>query len=192
MSDTHLSEYEKMLAGQLYWPTDPELVALRLKQMMILEELNRTSVSQPDLRTKLLKRLFGSTGEKLVVESPFRCDYGTHIHVGENFYANAGCVILDCAEVRIGNNVMFGPQVNIYTPGHPLEPGARISGIEFAKTITIGDNCWIGGMAVLNPGVTLGKNVVVASGAVVTKSFGDNMVIGGNPARVMKEINPDI
>ncbi|MDX1636454.1 MAG: sugar O-acetyltransferase [Balneolaceae bacterium] len=104
------------------------------------------------------------------------------------FYANFNCVVLDAAEVRFGDNCMLAPQVGIYTATHPLDPGARNSGLELAKPVTIGDNCWIGGHATINPGVRLGKNVVVASGAVVTKSFGDNLVVAGNPARVIKEV----
>ncbi|OXX25946.1 sugar O-acetyltransferase, partial [Vibrio sp. V06_P1A73T115] len=111
-----------------------------------------------------------------------------NIHVGENFYANFGCVILDVAEVRIGNNCFIAPQVGIYTATHPTDPIQRNSGLEYGKSVVIGHNCWIGGHATINPGVTLGNNVVVASGAVVTKSFGDNVVIGGNPAKVIKEI----
>ena len=108
--------------------------------------------------------------------------------MGENFYANFNCVILDAAKVTIGDNCMIAPQVGIYTATHPIDPTSRQTGIEFAKPITLGHNCWIGGMAVINPGVTLGNNVVVASGAVVTKSFGDNVVIGGNPAKIIKHI----
>jgi maltose O-acetyltransferase len=108
--------------------------------------------------------------------------------VGDNFYANFDCVILDVAEVRIGKNCMVAPQVGIYTATHPIDPVLRNAGKELGRPIGIGDNCWIGGHAVINPGVTLGNNVVVASGAVVTKSFGDNVVLAGNPARVVKEI----
>jgi len=136
-------------------------------------------------RYKLLKNLFGRIGGDIEIEPIFNCDYGKNIIVGENFYVNFGCVILDCAEVEIGDNCFIGPQVGIYTSCHPIE---RNSGVEFAKPITIGDNCWIGGHATINPGVELGNNVVVASGSVVTKNFPDNVVIAGNPARVIKEI----
>ena len=136
----------------------------------------------------MLKQLLGSTGDNIHIESTFNCDYGFNIHVGENFYANFDCVILDVAEVRIGNSCMIAPQVGIYTATHPLDPVERNSGLELAKPITIGNSCWIGGQAVINPGVTLGDNVVVASGAIVTKSFGSNVVIGGNPAKVIKKI----
>ncbi|PSV22136.1 maltose O-acetyltransferase [Photobacterium leiognathi subsp. mandapamensis] len=184
-----MSEKEKMLVGELYDPTDDELVQLRLNARLLTEELNATSVACQDKRVEIIKRLFGTTGDNIYIESSFNCDYGANIHVGDNFYANFGCVILDVAEVKFGKNCLLAPQVGIYTATHPLDPIERNSGLECAKSITIGDNCWIGGHAVINPGVTLGDNVVVASGAVVTKSFGNNVVIGGNPAKVLKEIS---
>ncbi|MFB1055796.1 sugar O-acetyltransferase [Vibrio diabolicus] len=184
-----MSEKEKMLAGKLYDPSDEELLKLRLNARLLTEELNTTSVEFQQKRVEIIKHLFGTTGDNIHVESYFNCDYGSNIHVGDNFYANFGCVILDVAEVKFGKNCLLAPQVGIYTATHPLDPIERNNGLELAKPITIGDNCWIGGHAVINPGVTLGNNVVVASGAVVTKSFGDNVVIGGNPAKVLKEIS---
>ncbi|MDE1515485.1 MULTISPECIES: sugar O-acetyltransferase [Vibrio] len=183
-----MTEKEKMLSGEYYDPSDAELVKLRLNARLQTEQLNQTSVSQAEQRVAIIKSLFGSTGQSIHIESTFNCDYGVNIHVGENFYANFGCVILDVAEVRIGNNCFIAPQVGIYTATHPIDPIQRNSGLEYGKPVTIGDNCWIGGHATINPGVTLGNNVVVASGAVVTKSFADNVVIGGNPARVIKRI----
>ncbi|NNO00236.1 sugar O-acetyltransferase [Vibrio sp. B1-2] len=183
-----MTEREKMLSGEYYDPSDAELVKLRLEARLLTEKLNQTSVSCPDKRTEIVKSLLGSTGNSIHIESTFNCDYGLNIHVGENFYANFGCVILDVAEVRIGENCFIAPQVGIYTATHPIDPIQRNSGLEFAKPIRIGNNCWIGGHATINPGVTLGDNVVVASGAVVTKSFGSDVVIGGNPARVLKAI----
>ncbi|EGR0775340.1 maltose acetyltransferase family protein [Vibrio cholerae] len=183
-----MTEREKMLSGEYYDPSDAELVKLRLEARLLTEKLNQTSVNCPDKRVEIIKSLLGSTGSSIHIESTFNCDYGLNIHVGENFYANFGCVILDVAEVRIGDNCFIAPQVGIYTATHPIDPIQRNSGLEFGKPIRIGNNCWIGGHATINPGVTLGDNVVVASGAVVTKSFGSNVVIGGNPARVLKEI----
>lgn len=183
-----MTEQEKMLAGDLYYPSDKTLTALRKQCRIQLDELNATCQSDHKKRTRLLKALFGSTGKRLYIESSFKCDYGENIYVGENFYANFNCVILDAARVTIGDNCMIAPQVGLYTATHPIAPVQRATGIEFAKPITIGDNCWIGGMAVINPGVSLGDNVVVASGSVVTKSFGDNVVIGGNPARILKHV----
>ena len=120
----------------------------------------------------------------------FRCDYGKNIHVGENFFMNYDCVILDVCEVRIGDNCLIAPQVGIYTACHPMDAAERLSGKEYGAPVTIGNNCWIGGRAVINPGVTLGDNVVVASGAVVTKSFPSNVLIGGVPAKIIKVLEP--
>lgn len=185
-----MTELEKMLSGNLYFPSDKQLTALRKQCRQQLDILNSTCQTQHKQRSQLLKQLFGSTGKRLYIESSFKCDYGQNIHVGESFYANFNCVILDAAKVTIGDNCMLAPQVGIYTATHPIDPVERATGIEFAKPITLGDNCWVGGMAVINPGVTLGNNVVVASGAVVTKSFPDNVVIGGNPAKIIKQIEP--
>lgn len=181
-----MTEWQKMLAGELYNPTDPELVERRFVAREKMFAFNATGPRELERRAAMLKSLFGGTGEKIYIEPTFSCDYGSNIHVGEHFYANYNCVILDVAEVRIGRNAMLAPCVGIYTAAHPLDPRERTSGIEFAKPITIGDNCWIGGHAVINPGVVLGNNVVVASGAVVTRSFGDNVVIAGCPARVIR------
>jgi maltose O-acetyltransferase len=185
------TEREKMLAGNLYDPADAELRAMRKDARLKFEAFNKTSVTERLERTRLLKALFGSTGKRLYVEPFFACDYGSNIYLGDNFYANFGCVILDACEVRIGKNCMLGPQVGLYTATHPLDPTERSSGKEYGKPVSIGDDCWIGGRAVINPGVALGNNVVVASGAVVTKSFGGNVVLAGNPAKVIKRLNVD-
>lgn len=185
---TEMTEKQKMLAGELYDPSDAELAKWRSEARAATDQLNTTSMDDQVERTRFLKSLLGSTGAAIYIESSFRCDYGGNIHVGENFYANFDCVILDAAEVRIGDNCFIAPQVGIYTATHPIDPGERISGVEYAKPIRIGDNCWIGGNATINPGVSLGNNVVVGSGAVVTKSFGDNVVIGGNPARILRAV----
>lgn len=183
-----MTERQKMVLGELYSPMDNELVELRFKARKLFERFNLTSIDEMELREKLIKKLFAATGENVYIEPSFKCDYGCNIYVGENFYANFDCVILDVAEVRIGKNCMIAPQVAIYTATHPTKAEERYLGKEYGKPITIGDNCWIGGHATINPGVTLGDNVVVASGAVVTKSFGDNVIIGGNPAKIIKDI----
>jgi len=183
-----MTEKEKMMAGELYNPSDPELIKMRSAARKLTDRLNTTSMDDLAERSKIIKSLFGSTGDDVHIESSFRCDYGCNIHVGENFYANFDCVILDVAEVYIGENCFIAPQVGIYTATHPVNAQERISGLEYAKAIRIGDNAWIGGHAVINPGVVLGDNVVVASGAVVTKSFGNDVVIGGNPARILKSV----
>lgn len=131
----------------------------------------------------------GQVGERLLIEPGFPCDYGSNIFLGENFYANVNCTFLDVCPIRIGDNAMLGPNVQSLTPLHPLSAQERISGLEYGKAITIGDNVWIGGGAIILPGVTLGHNVVVATGAMMTKSFDDdNIVLAGHPAKVIKRI----
>src|SRR5690606_23281785 len=137
---------------------------------------------------ELLNSLFGSIGEEIQIHPPFRCDYGYNIHVGENFFANYDCVFLDICEIRIGDNCLIAPGVHIYTASHPLDSEARISGLENGKAVSIGHNVWIGGRAIINPGVKIGDNVVIASGSVVTKDIPDNVLVGGNPAKVIKQI----
>ncbi|WP_163099889.1 maltose acetyltransferase domain-containing protein [Peribacillus alkalitolerans] len=182
------TEKEKMLHGDLYNAADPQLVNDRENARRLTRIYNQTTESEIQKRTELLKGLFGTTGKNIFVEPTFRCDYGYNIHVGENFYANFDCVILDVCEVQIGDNCFIAPGVHIYTATHPLHPVERISGKEFGKPVTIGDNVWIGGRAVINPGVKIGNNVVIASGAVVTKDVSDDVVVGGNPARIIKQI----
>jgi maltose O-acetyltransferase len=183
------TEKVKMLSGELYQAADPELVSDRLNARRLTRLFNQSLEADLDLRKELLKELFGSTGNNCYVEPSFRCDYGYNIHVGENFYANFDCVFLDVCEIRIGDNCLLAPGVHIYTAAHPLEARERISGAEFGKPVTIGHNVWIGGRAVINPGVKIGNNAVIASGAVVTKDVPDNAVVGGSPAKVIKHID---
>ncbi|MGL4336231.1 MAG: maltose acetyltransferase domain-containing protein [Turicibacter sp.] len=182
------TEKEKMIAGELYLAMDEELVRDRLKARHLMRQFNDAQVEDFDGRTSIIKQLFGKTGENIYLEPSFKCDYGYNIYVGENFFANFDLVVLDVCEVHIGANCMMGPGVHIYTATHPLNPIERNSGAEYGKPITIGDNCWIGGRVVINPGVNIGHNVVIASGAVVTKDVPDNVVVGGNPAKILKTI----
>ncbi|EPB6719290.1 sugar O-acetyltransferase [Vibrio fluvialis] len=183
-----MNEFKKMVTGEIYDPADTELKAMRASARKKLDRFNRSQSDEQALQERIITELFGAAGSNISVNRHFHCDYGVNIKVGNNFYTNYDCIILDCAEVIIGDDCLIGPQVGLYTACHPLDPVERASGKEFAKPITIGNNCWIGGHATINPGVTLGNNVVVASGAVVTKSFGDNVVIAGNPARVIKSL----
>ncbi|MEH6946232.1 sugar O-acetyltransferase [Bacillus sp. JJ634] len=182
------TEKEKMLNGELYHAADPELLQERVNARRLTRLYNQTIETDDNKRTKLLKELFGSTGENLYIEPTFRCDYGYNVHVGENFYANFDCVFLDVCEIRIGDNCLIAPGVHIYTATHPLDPTERISGAECGLPVHIGHNVWIGGRAVINPGVKIGNNVVIASGAVVTKDVPDNVVAGGNPAKIIKQM----
>ncbi len=182
------NEKEKMLNGELYNAADPVLIKERLNARRLTRLFNQTIETDENKRTELLKELFGSTGKSLYIEPTFRCDYGYNIHIGENFYANFDCVLLDVCEIRIGDNCFIAPGVHIYTATHPLNPIERISGAEYGIAVTIGNNVWIGGRAVINPGVNIGNNVVIASGAVVTKDVPDNVVVGGNPAKIIKQI----
>ena len=180
------TEKQKMLAGELYDSSDEELARERLHARRLTRMFNSTFENEQANRHSLLKQLFGSLPGEAVVEPPFYCDYGYNIHVGERFYANFDCVILDVCPVHIGDNCMLAPGVHIYTATHPLDAEERNSGVEYGKPVRIGNNVWIGGRAVINPGVTVGDNVVIASGAVVTKDVPANAVVGGNPAKIIK------
>jgi len=182
------SEKSKMLNSERYNPADSELVGERQNARRLTRLYNQTLETEDSKRKEILKELLGSTGENFYIEPTFRCDYGYNIHVGENFYANFDSVILDVCEVRIGDNCLIGPGVHIYTASHPIDPQERISWVEFGKPVQIGDNVWIGGRAVINPGVKVGNNVVIASGSIVTKDLPDNVVVAGNPAKVIKQI----
>ena len=183
-----MTEKEKMLSGEMYNPLDQELTKDRLKARLLFQEINLLNDNDKEKRNKLCYDLLQNVEEGLWIEPPFYCDYGYNIKAGKNLFMNFNCCILDVAEVKIGNNCMMGPNVQIYTATHPLEADKRNSGREFAKRIFIGDNVWIGGHAVINPGVSIGNNVVIGAGSVVTKSFPDNVFIAGNPAKVIKTI----
>ncbi|NDJ58631.1 maltose O-acetyltransferase [Enterobacteriaceae bacterium 4M9] len=180
-------EKQKMIAGEHYLADDATLRQDRLDARALTWRYNNSAPEEIELRQELLQQLLGSVS-KAWIEPPFRCDYGYNIHVGENFYTNFDCVILDVCPVYIGDNCMLAPGVHIYTATHPVDATLRTSGIEYGIPVRIGNNVWIGGRAIINPGVTIGDNAVVASGSVVVKDVPANCVVAGNPARVIKQL----
>lgn len=177
---------EKMLAGESYNCLDPDLSAERQEFKKWLRRYNQseTTVEQQIL----LQQMLGALGQNSIIEPPFFCVYGKNIYLGDNVYINFLCTILDCNEVRIGNHVMIGPGVQIYTPAHALQAEVRNQGWEEAKAIVIEDNVWLGGSAILLPGVRIGRNAVVGAGALVSHDVPANVIVAGNPARVIRGI----
>ena len=182
------SEKQKMIKGLPYYPWDDELTKARKNARRILREISRISEDSEEDRKILFRQLFGHTGDKFFIENEFVCDYGFNISFGENSYANFNCIFLDAAPIHIGKNVMFAPAVKLFTATHPIDHKLRNTGIEYAKPIRIEDNVWIGGGAIINPGVSVGKNTVIGSGSVVTKDIPANVVAAGNPCRVIRPI----
>lgn len=183
------SEKAKMLNGEPYDASDSELVADREAARALTGLYNETSPGETEHRQRLVDELFGTVESACEIEPPFRCDYGYNIHVGEGFYANFGCVFLDVCAVRFGDHCLLGPGVHVYTATHPLDPEKRREGLEYGKPVTVGDNVWIGGQAVLTPGVTVGDDAVVGAGAVVTEDVPAGVVVQGNPAAVVKTLD---
>ena len=184
-----MTEKQKMLAGELYICSDPTLTAERQNARRLTRLINATAEDEHNERMKLFRELFGKTGKNFYIEPTFRCDYGYNIKIGNNFYTNFDCVILDVCEVNIGNNVFFEPGVHIYTATHPLEASVRDSLLEFGKPVTIGNSVWIGGVSIILPGVTIGDGTTIGAGSVVTKDVPDGVVAAGNPCRVLRDIN---
>ena len=178
--------------GELYkLNDDKELNEDFMRARRLTRLFNSMTEEQMEERKEIIKELYKSTGENVHVEQTFHCDYGCHISVGENFYANYDCIMVDVCEIIIGDNVLLAPRVGIYTAGHPIDAAVRNEGLEFGKPVIIGDNVWIGGNAVINPGVTIGSGVVIGSGSVVTKDIPDHVVAVGNPCRVLRKINEE-
>jgi len=184
-----MTEKEKMLSGALYNAADPLLVAERKKARLLFQRINAMSDEHKKERDALFYQLLENASKGLWIEPPFFCDYGYNIHTGKNVFFNFNCCVLDVMPVTIGSNVLIGPNVQIYTATHPLDARTRNTWLESAKPVSIGDSVWIGGGAVICPGVTIGNGVVIAAGAIVTRSVPDNVLVGGNPARIIREID---
>ncbi len=183
-----ISEKEKMMAGKPYKAFDDELLAERQNAKEEIFNFNALRPGEIEQRNEIIKRLLGKTPTVFFIEPPFRCDYGYNIEIGENFYSNYNLIILDCAEVIIGDNVFIGPNVGIYTAGHPIHHEKRNQEYEYAFPIQIGNNVWIGGNVVINPGITIGGNVVIGAGSVVTKDIPAHVIAAGNPCKALREI----
>ena len=179
---------EKMLAGELYVSDDPELATAHLRAQRLIAEFNATSADADDERRRLLTALFARFGEATVLKPTLRCDYGFNISIGDRTFINYDCVFLDCNRITIGDEVLIGPGVHIYTATHPLDARERRAGWESALPVTISDGVWLGGGAIVCPGVTIGANSVVGAGSVVTRDLPANVLGVGNPCRVVKQL----
>ncbi|MFC5045512.1 sugar O-acetyltransferase [Aquimarina hainanensis] len=191
------TEKQKMLAGKIYNSRDPELLEMHHKARKLLSKLNTLDSRDLETRKAILSDLLGNISEGVWVESPFFCDYGENISLGENSLINMNCVLLDVNKITIGKNVLIAPAVQIYTATHPVNPDERLvknptkdqaTFTTYGKPVTIGDNVWIGGNSTILPGVTIGNNVTIGAGSVVTKNIPDNTIAVGNPCRIVKKV----
>lgn len=188
-SNLEKSMRERMLAGELYLATDPELISLHLRAQRFLHAFNLSLADAIEERQFLLHSLFGTLGKNSEVKPSFRCDYGFNILAGEQVFINYDCVILDCNTVRLGDRVLLAPKVQIYTATHPLDPAQRAEGWEFALPVTIGNDVWIGGGAIICPGVTIGDGSTIGAGSVVTRDIPSRVCAVGNPCRVIRHLD---
>lgn len=186
-----MNQKERMLSELPYkaWLDGLDYERQQCKQKVY--EFNMLPPSENEKIPSMLKNLFGKTGENLWVEAPFHCDYGYNIEVGENFFANYNLTILDVGKVKIGKNAQIAPNVSIYTAGHPIHPDSRNTGYEYGIAITIGDNVWIGGNTVILPGVTIGNNVVIGAGSIISKDIPDDVIVVGNPCKIIRKITEE-
>ena len=185
------TEKEKMIAGEMYDPLDPVLVEDRVRTRLLLKALNESREDEPAERERIVRDLIPNAGENLWIQPPFYCDYGYNLFLGERVFFNFNCVILDVAPVTIASRTMFGPNVQIYAATHPVNHIERSSGREFAKRITIGEDVWVGGSAVICPGVTIGDRSIIGAGSVVTKDIPADVIAAGNPCRVIRAITAE-
>jgi maltose O-acetyltransferase len=185
------TERQKMLAGELYDPLDKELGSLRLRARALTKAYNDSAPDRPEDRKRLLRELVPGIRDGVTIEPPFYCDYGTNISIGKGTFLNFNCVVLDVAPVTIGSRVLFGPSVQVYTATHPMSARERKRGLESGKPISIGDEAWIGGGAVICPGVTIGARSVIGAGSVVTRNIPADVFAAGNPCRVIRSLVED-
>ncbi len=184
------SEKDAMLAGELFSPADPELAADRLRARRLQRLYNTSADDDMSARLALLRELFAAVGDdRAYIEPPFFCDYGYNIRVGKRFYANYNCVFLDVGLIDIGDDCLIGPGTHIYTVNHPLEAAHRAQGVEYARPVRLGHAVWIGGSAILLPGVSIGDGAVIAAGAVVTRDVPAKTLVAGNPAGIVRELD---
>ena len=177
-----------MLAGELYDPLNQQLSDERLQTRLLIKELNDTREDQTEERTRILKELIPHAGAGLWLQPPFYCDYGSNMIVGDKVFFNFNCIVLDVTYVKIGNRTLFGPNVQIYTATHPLDYQERASGLEFAEPITIGEDVWVGGSAIVCPGVTIGDRTIIGAGSVVTRDIPSDVFAAGNPCKVIRHL----
>ena len=182
------AEKEKMLRGELYNASDLQLIQERRRARDLTRLLNDSRDAEVEARLQIIASLFGALGERVWVEPPFYCDYGSNIYLGSDVYFNFNCVVLDVMRVEIGDRVLFSPNVQISTATHPMDYRERRTGLELAKPITIGSDVWIGGSAVINPGVSIGSRSVIGSGSVITRSIPEGVFAAGNPCRVLRQL----
>lgn len=185
------TEKQKMLAGKPYKAFGTELLSERQYAKELIFDFNALRPSEIEKRNNIIRQLFKQTGDTFFIEPPFRCDYGYNISIGNNFYANYNLIILDCAEITIGDNVFIAPNVSLFTAGHPIHFEPRNQDLEYAIPISIGNNVWIGGNVVINPGVTIGNNTVIGAGSIVTKNIPNNVIAVGNPCKILRIITDD-
>ncbi|RYD79067.1 MAG: sugar O-acetyltransferase [Sphingobacteriales bacterium] len=183
------SEKQKMIAGEMYNPMDAELAADRIKTRLLLKTLNETREDEAEERGRILKSLLPNAKTDIWLQPPFYCDYGYNITVGERVFFNFNCVVLDVAPVSIGSRTLFGPNVQIYAATHPLNYIERSSGREYGKPVKIGEDVWIGGSAVICPGVTIGERTIIGAGSVVTKDIPGDVIAAGNPCKVIRQLD---
>lgn len=183
-----MNQWERMVSGQLYDAGDEALRKARQRAKVLCRQYNDAPPEDDAARADILHHLLGAVGKNCWIEPTLRCDYGTNITVGDNFYANYDCVFLDVAPIIIGSNVLLGPRVGLYAAGHPIAASVRNTGLEFGAPITIEDNVWIGGSVSVCPGVTIGAGSIIAAGSVVTRDVPPGVVAGGNPCRVLRPI----